>query len=113
MPQKRNETTYHVISSLVYEVVEKIPQGKVLTYKGVAKKIGKVANIHPREVGRVLHQNPDPKTIPCHRVVNYQGRLAGKYAFGGLVVQRKKLKNEGVVFKNEKTVDLKVSLWNN
>lgn len=77
----------------VFAIVSSIPKGKVLTYKEVAKRAG-IKN--PRIVGRILHQNPDPKTIPCHRVVKSDGTLASGYAFGGKKKQRELLKTEGV-----------------
>lgn len=76
----------------VYSVVARIPKGKVTTYKEVAELSG----ISPRYVGRILHQNPDPEKIPCHRVVNIKGELAIGYAFGGAGAQRKKLESERV-----------------
>ena len=59
--------------------------------------------------GNILHGNPDPEHIPCHRVVNAQGRLSRAYAFGGIEAQRRLLESEGVVFKNDQVVDLSVS----
>jgi alkylated DNA nucleotide flippase Atl1 len=47
-------------------------------------------------VGNALHKNPDPSTIPCHRVVNSKGELAGEYAFGGAWKQAQILESEGV-----------------
>ncbi len=61
-------------------------------------QIGKIAGIHPRQVGRILHKNPDPGSIPCHRVVNSKGEVAAGYAFGGAKEQSKKLTREGVEF---------------
>ena len=49
-----------------------------------------------RAVGNALHKNPTPGIIPCHRVVDSKGNLAGAFAFGGLDVQAKLLKDEGV-----------------
>ena len=78
----------------IYEAVKKIPKGKVATYADVAEMAGdrKMA----RAVGNALHKNPDPSTIPCHRVVNSKGELAGEYAFGGAWKQAQILENEGV-----------------
>ncbi len=78
----------------IYEAVKKIPKGKVATYADVAEMAGdrKMA----RAVGNALHKNPDPSTIPCHRVVNSKGELAGEYAFGGAWKQAEILRNEGV-----------------
>ena len=49
-----------------------------------------------RQVGYALHANPKPGIIPCHRVVNREGRLSGAFAFGGLQAQQKLLEAEGV-----------------
>ena len=78
----------------IYEAVKKIPKGKVATYADVAEMAGdrKMA----RAVGNALHKNPDPTTIPCHRVVNSKGELAGEYAFGGAWKQAQILEGEGV-----------------
>ena len=58
----------------VYEVVGKIPRGRVLTYKEVAKLAGnKNAS---RAVGNILNKNYNPK-IPCHRVIRSDGKLGG------------------------------------
>lgn len=65
-----------------------------------------------RVVGNILHNNPEPHNIPCHRVVNCKGRLATSYAFGGIDAQRNLLESEGVVFKNKNCVDLKISQMN-
>ena len=83
----------------IYDVVKKIPAGKVMTYKQVSI----LANVAtPRIVGFALHVNRDPENIPCHRVVFSNGTLTPGYAFGGLDVQRKKLEAEGIGFVNEK-----------
>ena len=95
----------------VYEFVKTIPKGKVVTYGQIAMHLGN-KNL-ARVVGNILHNNPDPKNVPCHRVVNCNGRLAASYAFGGSEAQRALLASEGVVFKNNGHVDLKVSQMTN
>jgi methylated-DNA-protein-cysteine methyltransferase-like protein len=85
----------------VYKQVKRIPYGKVTTYGDIAKKLG-ISN--PRVVGYALHVNKDPDNIPCHRVVNKTGEPAKGYAFGGLGVQEKLLKSEGVAFSNGKVL---------
>ena len=87
----------------IYEAVKKIPKGKVATYGQVAELAGNKKM--SRAVGNALHKNPEPGVIPCHRVVNSKGELAGGFAFGGLGVQAKLLFEEGV-----ETVDGKVDL---
>lgn len=60
-----------------------------------------------RVVGNVLHNNPDPASIPCHRVVNGKGRVAQAFAFGGGEAQRALLEKEGIVFEANGGVDLR------
>ena len=78
----------------IYEAVKKIPYGHVATYAQVAELAGdkKMA----RAVGNALHKNPDPGNIPCFRVVNAKGELAGEFAFGGPGAQAKLLEAEGI-----------------
>ena len=88
----------------IYEAVKKIPRGKVATYGQVAEMAGdkKMA----RAVGNALHKNPDPEGIPCYRVVNAKGGLAGEFAFGGEGAQRKLLEADGIAVVSGR-VDLK------
>lgn len=76
----------------VYEVVRKIPKGKTLSYKEVAKQAG-----HPkayRAVGNVLNKNYNSK-IPCHRVVRSDGKIGG-YNRGVSLKQRKLRKEKAI-----------------
>lgn len=93
----------------IYEVVKRIPYGRVATYSQVAELAGdrKMA----RAVGNALHKNPDPNGIPCFRVVNAKGELAGEFAFGGAGEQAKLLAAEGVEVTNG-VVDLSKYQWN-
>ena len=95
------------LNDKVYKFVKNIPRGKVATYGQIALHLGN-RNL-ARAVGNILHGNPDPEHIPCHRVVNAQGQLSQSYAFGGIEAQRRLLVSEGVVFKNNQVVDLSVS----
>ena len=95
------------LNDKVYEFVKSIPPGKVATYGQIALHLGN--RNFARAVGNILHSNPDQEHIPCHRVVNAQGRLSRSYAFGGIEAQRHLLESEGVVFKNDQVVDLSVS----
>ncbi len=78
----------------IYEAVKKIPKGKVATYGQIAELAGdkKMA----RAVGNALHRNPDPEGIPCYRVVNSKGELAGEFAFGGAGIQAGLLEADGI-----------------
>jgi methylated-DNA-protein-cysteine methyltransferase-like protein len=92
----------------VYELVSKIPKGKVTTYGAIGKKL----HMSPRTVGTALHLNPYEEEVPCHRVVNRDGRIAPGFAFGGIGEQRKRLEREGIVFKDETHIDLSVYFEN-
>lgn len=87
----------------IYEAVKKIPKGRVATYGQIAELAGdrKMA----RAVGNALHKNSDPEHVPCFRVVNAKGELAGEFAFGGSGAQAKLLEADGVEVKNGR-VDL-------
>ena len=91
-------------SKRIYEAVKKIPSGHVATYGQVAALAGDKRMA--RAVGNALHKNPDPDNIPCFRVVNAKGELAGEFAFGGVGAQAKLLEAEGIEVINGK-VDLK------
>ncbi|MBQ4128939.1 MAG: methylated-DNA--[Ruminococcus sp.] len=92
----------------IYNIVSQIPKGKVLTYGDVAKRAGNKR--WARVVGYALHQNPDQSKIPCHRVVNREGRVAQAFVFGGENEQIKLLLSEGVEVVNSK-VDLEKYRW--
>lgn len=91
----------------VYAVVRKIPKGKVMTYGQIADAIG---TRDARRVGQALHANPDGSYVPCHRVVNKDGKLAPGYAFGGPNEQKNRLVSEGVKFEDDDHVDLASSM---
>ncbi|MBW3092845.1 MGMT family protein [Bifidobacterium sp. 82T10] len=80
----------------VYDVVRRIPRGRVATYGQVAALAGRPRAA--RFVGFALHANPEPGVIPCHRVVFRDGSLAPGFAFGGPGEQRRLLETEGVMF---------------
>ena len=87
----------------IYEAVKKIPKGHVATYGQIAEMAGNPRM--SRAVGNALHKNPDPLHIPCFRVVNSKGELAGAFAFGGGKAQEELLRADGV-----EVVDGKVDL---
>lgn len=74
-----------------------------MTYGQIADAIG---TRDARRVGQALHANKDGSKVPCHRVVNKEGRLAPGYAFGGPNEQKNRLLEEGVLFTDNGNVDL-------
>jgi len=93
MPKKLSKKQITFFQRKVYEVVKKIPLGKVLTYREVAKRIGCPKAY--RAVGNVLNKSASWRTkIPCHRIIKSNGRVGG-YSRG----TKKKialLKKEGI-----------------
>lgn len=92
----------------VYQLVKKIPKGRVTTYGEIARILGKPK--WSRQVGWSLHANRDSNTS-CHRVVDRNGRLAPNFAFNGWEEQKRRLIAEGVKFKDNMHVDLEECLW--
>ena len=79
------------------------------TYGQVARLAGNPR--WSRVVGYALHRNPAFGKIPCHRVVNKEGRTAPAFAFGGADVQRAMLEGEGVTFLPDGRVDMAKHRW--
>ena len=92
----------------VYDYLKTVPKGSVVTYGQIARAIG--CPRAARQVGNALHRNPEPVVIPCHRVVNREGRLAPAFAFGGVEVQARLLEEEGVEV-IDGYVDLQKYIW--
>lgn len=79
-----------------YQVIRRIPQGRVMTYADVASALGRPGAA--RAVGTAMRLNPNPGThTPCHRIVKSDGR-AGHYMGGPDGTRRKIefLRSEGV-----------------
>lgn len=88
----------------VYEVVSRIPPGRVTTYALVARAVGCGS---PRAVGQALRQNPYAPHVPCHRVVRSDLRVGGFKGRGaGAAVAEKiaLLRREGVPFSGPELV---------
>ena len=83
----------------VYKVVLGIPFGQTRTYKWVAQKAGR-ANAF-RAVGTILHKNPFPVIIPCHRVTanNHLGGFAGATRGNKIIIKQWLLRHEGYSIK--------------
>ncbi|MDO8550597.1 MAG: methylated-DNA--[protein]-cysteine S-methyltransferase [Ignavibacteria bacterium] len=69
----------------VWNEINKIPYGKTVSYKKIAEKLGNKKAL--RAVGKVTGQNPVCIIIPCHRVINKNGKLGG-YSAGLLLKER-------------------------
>ena len=91
----------------VYQLVARIPRGKVATYGQLALLAGSPRA--SRIVGAALAKAP--AGLPCHRVLYRDGSLCCQKAFGGPEIQRQLLEAEGVPFLPDGRVDVKVCLW--
>ena len=94
----------------VYDVVRSIPYGRATSYGAIAKAIG-YPNMS-RLVGRVMGEcNFVISGIPAHRVVNSQGVLSAKEAFGNSNEMQKLLEEEGVNIINDRIINWKKVFW--
>ena len=78
----------------VWEKLAEIPYGEMRSYKWVAEQIGQPLAF--RAVGHANAKNPFPIIVPCHRVINADGKLGGYSA--GIQLKRQLLKLEGNKF---------------
>lgn len=92
----------------VWQVVGRIPRGRVTTYGHIAAYLG--SRSAARTVGWALGAAKDTP-LPCHRVVNRNGELSGRMKFGGPDVMEEMLRSEGVTFDDEGCVVLERHLW--
>ena len=90
-----------------YEALKKVPKGKVITYSGLARMIGK-PKAH-RAVGSAMNKNPYAPQVPCHRVVKSNGDLGGFAT--DIEVKIKRLQEEGVMVSDNKIVDFRSTLY--
>ena len=93
----------------VYEIVARIPSGHATTYGAIARALGNPRGA--REVGWALNSVPEGSNLPCHRVVDREGRLSGGWAFGHPEIMAGRLEDEGVPFLEQYRVDLTVCFW--
>lgn len=88
----------------IYSIVREIPEGYVATYGLLAKLAGKPQC--SRMAGQAMFNVPPELGLPCHRVVNSQGRLAPNWP-----EQRELLEKEGITFKKSGCVRLDIHIW--
>ena len=95
----------------VWNLMKRIPEGKVTTYKIIA---GELKTKAYRAVGNACRRNPNPPYIPCHRVVKSNGKIGGfKGKTSGVYIQKKSslLKKEGINIKNGKIQNFRNVLY--
>lgn len=94
----------------VYEVVRRVPYGRVTTYGHIAAYLGSKAS--SKMVGWAMnasHQAIPP--VPAHRVVNRNGMLTGKHHFGHPLMMQQLLESEGIRVVDDQVQDFRNLLW--
>ena len=92
----------------IYELVRRIPYGKVSSYGQLAVLAGRPGAA--RAVGHAMRVCRDP-SIPCHRVVHQDGSTTASFDAIERHTQQRLLEAEGVVMKDARHVDLKKCRW--
>ena len=94
----------------IYEVVRKIPAGRVTSYGAIAGFIGVSGSA--RTVGWAMNASHYSSAgIPAHRVVNRNGLLSGKHHFETLLTMQELLESEGIVVENDQIVGFEKVFW--
>jgi len=94
--------------SAIWQIVKKIPKGRVATYGQIARLAG--LDGQARLVGYALHNLPKGMEIPWHRVINSKGMISLPKLGGGHERQKKLLQREKIVFKRGR-IDLDAYGW--
>lgn len=100
-----NETQYR---QRVYEIVNQIPVGRVMTYGQIAVILGE--GYTPRTIGYVMHA-ADTENVPWQRVINSQGACSTGRMTLPVNLQQQILEAEGVKFNEKGRCDLSVYQW--
>jgi len=93
----------------IYDVVRRIPKGRVATYGQVARLAGMPG--HARQVGYALNALNEDSGVPWHRVVNARGEVSQRSEAGYEVVQREMLEAEGILFDGRGRLSLSRHQW--
>jgi methylated-DNA-protein-cysteine methyltransferase-like protein len=91
----------------VFEIVRRIPEGRVMTYGQLAEILGE--GYTPRTIGFVMHSADD--TVPWQRVINAQGACSTGRVIVPPDLQQRMLVSEGVVFDAKGRCDLSRYRW--
>lgn len=100
-----NDKTYR---ERVYEIVRRIPAGRVMTYGQIAIILGE--GYTARTVGYVMH-GADTENVPWQRVINSQGKCSTGRLTIPVNLQQELLETEGIIFNDKGKCDLGEYLW--
>lgn len=90
---------------VIFEVVARIPKGRVASYGAIARAAGFPR--HARLVGFLLSTLSDDDPLPWHRVVNARGEISTRRDRDAMAAQRRRLAAEGVRFQGPDRIDLR------
>lgn len=108
-PATKTAKTYSFFND-VYEVVRRVPKGRVTTYGAIANYLG--TKLSARMVGWAMNGAHGVKPrVPAQRVVNRNGMLSGKMHFGSPTKMEELLKKDGVEVKEDTIIDFKKRFW--
>lgn len=91
-----------------YEIVARVPKGRVVTYGQVATLAGYPGRA--RQVGYALAALPEELDLPWHRVINAQGKVSPRTGTKFHLMQYELLAAEGIAFAGER-IDLRSYRW--
>ena len=94
----------------VYEVVRKIPDGRVCSYGLIARYLG--SSQSARMVGWAMNASHIKEDVPAHRVVNRLGFFSFIQHFEGTNLMQQLLESEGIEVKENKILNFDQCLWN-
>jgi alkylated DNA nucleotide flippase Atl1 len=92
----------------IFELVMRIPRGRVMTYGQVAKALRLAGGA--RTAGRAMAACPSGRGVPWHRVVGAGGRLLIREPHASL--QRKLLETEGLELAEKRILNFSDYEWN-
>jgi methylated-DNA-protein-cysteine methyltransferase-like protein len=98
-----------VTYDLIYGVIRRIPRGRVATYGQIADLVG--IPRQPRRIGYALSALSEDSGVPWHRVLNAEGKVSLRSETGVESLQRRLLRQEGVVFDANARVSLARFQW--
>ncbi|MET3731853.1 MGMT family protein [Moheibacter stercoris] len=101
----KNESLYEK----VYDVVRKIPEGKVTSYGAIATFLGRKGSA--RMIGYAMNNSHAFDDIPAHRVVNRKGLLTGKHHFSPPSLMQQLLENEGIEIEDDQIQNFSNVFW--
>jgi methylated-DNA-protein-cysteine methyltransferase-like protein len=107
IPAPKSEYTFFTD---VYDVVRKIPKGRVTSYGAIAAYLG--TKLSARMVGWAMNaaHTAKPK-VPAQRVVNRNGMLTGRFHFPTPTLMEELLTKEGINVKNDTIINFEKVFW--